>query len=52
MNRHGRFYVGSTSISASKPEFNRMGKLKQTLSDSAAHVVGLTSQKISISSAQ
>ena len=37
-HQHGRFYVGSTSISASKLDFNRMAKLKQTLSDSAVHV--------------
>ena len=37
-HQHGRFYVGSTSISASKRDFNRMAKLKQTLSDSAVHV--------------
>ena len=37
-HQHGRFYVGSTSISASKRDFNRMAKLKQMLSDSAVHV--------------
>ena len=37
-HQHGRFYVGSTSISASKRDFNRMAKMKQTLSDSAVHV--------------
>ena len=37
-HQHGRFYVGSTSISASKGDFNRMAKMKQTLSDSAVHV--------------
>ena len=37
-HQRGRFYVGSTSISASKRDFNRMAKLKQTLSDSAVHV--------------
>ena len=37
-HQHGRFYVGSTSISASKRDFNRMATLKQTLSDSAVHV--------------
>ena len=37
-HQHGRFYIGSTSISAAKRDFNRMAKLKQTLSDSAVHV--------------
>ena len=37
-HQHGRFYIGSTSITAAKRDFNRMAKLKQTLSDSAVHV--------------
>ena len=37
-HQHGRFYVGSTSITAAKRGYNRMAKLKQTLSDSAVHV--------------
>ena len=37
-HQHGRFYIGSTSISAAKRDFNRTAKLKQTLSDSAVHV--------------
>ena len=28
-HQHGRFYIGSTSIGASKREFNRMAKLRQ-----------------------
>jgi len=37
-HQHGRFYIGSTSITAAKRDFNRMAKMKQTLSDSAVHV--------------
>ena len=37
-HQHGRFYVGSTSITAAKRDYNRIAKLKQTLSDSAVHV--------------
>ena len=37
-HHHGRFYIGSTSITAAKRDFNRMAKMKQTLSDSAVHV--------------
>ena len=36
-HQHDRFYIGSTSITAAKRDYNRMAKLKQTLSDSAVH---------------
>ena len=36
-HQHGRFHIGSTSITAAKRDFNRMAKL-ETLSDSAVHV--------------
>ena len=37
-HQFGRFYIGSTSITAAKRDFNRMAKLKQVLHDSAVHV--------------